>query len=140
MLAPTVPSRPRFQPLPHPHRRVERRRYRPTDTASALISAFDHAVARAELDAAILVDEYGMLVSKNTTDLDLNQLAAVTPIVARGHAAAAIRRRGEERELCVREVEILGETLFVAALGGDKGPREREASTIAAAADRILNA
>jgi hypothetical protein len=140
MLSPTAPSRFRLPPLPHPQRRVERRRYRPTDTASALISAFDHAVARAELDAAILVDEYGMLVSKNTTELDLNQLAAVTPIVARGHAAAAIRRRGEERELSVQEVEILGEKLFVAALGGTKGPRERETTTIAAAADRILNA
>ena len=139
MLTSTTDLRPRLAPLPHPSRRLERRLNRPSDTASALISAFDHAVRRADLDAALLVDEYGMLVSKSSTALDLSQLAAVTPIVARGLAGAAIRRRGEVREYCVREVEILGETLYVAALGGTRGPRERETSTIAAAANRILN-
>lgn len=139
MLTSSVPDRHRLLPLPHPSRRIERRRNRPSDTASALISAFDHAVRRADLDAALLVDEYGMLVSKSTTGLDLNQLAAVTPIVARGLASAAIRRRGKVRELCVREVEVLGETLYVAALGGSRDPRERETTMIAAATDRILN-
>ncbi|MCA9634465.1 MAG: hypothetical protein KC420_00335 [Myxococcales bacterium] len=129
----------RIAPLPHPHRRIERRRNRPSDTSSALISAFDHAVARAELDAALLVDEEGMLVTKSSTSLDLNQLAAITPIVGRGLAEAAIKRNGQEREFSVRQLEILGETLFVAALGGQRGPRERETLTIAAAADRILN-
>jgi len=78
-------------------------------------------------------------VSKSSTRLDLSQLAAVTPIVARGLAAAAIRRRGKVREFCVRQVEILGETLYVAALGGSKELRERETTMIAAAADRILS-
>ncbi len=139
MLTPTSTERHHISPLPHPSRRVERRRMRPTDSAGALVSAFDHAVRRANLDAALLVDEFGMLVSKSTTGLDLHQLAAVTPIVARGLAGAAIRRRGKVRGFTVREVEILGETLYVGTLGGARDPRERETSMIAAAADRILS-
>ena len=36
----------RLSPLPRPGQPRERRRHRPTDTSSALISAFDHAVRR----------------------------------------------------------------------------------------------
>lgn len=129
----------RLPPLPRPGRPRERRRHRPSDTSSALISAFDHAVRRGGLDAVLLVDEFGMLVSKSTTELDLAQLAAVTPIVGRGVADAAIRRGGEARGLSVQTVEILGEVLYVAALGGARGAREREVKTSLAAADRILN-
>ncbi|MBK8261412.1 MAG: hypothetical protein IPK80_08730 [Nannocystis sp.] len=138
----TTPSRTplRLPPLPRPGLPVERRRQRHGDTASALIAAFDHAVLRGGLDAVLLVDEYGMLVSKSSTSLDLIQLAAVTPIIGRGLANATIRRRGRERVLSVRQVEVLGETLYVAALGGAREPREREAATTASATTRILAA
>ena len=109
----------RLPPLPRPGRPLfERRRNRPDDTASALVSAFDHAVQRAELDLAML--------------------AAVTPLVARGSARAAVRRDGVEREYSVRSIKVLGETLFVGALGGNFGPRERELATSANATRRIL--
>lgn len=129
----------RLPPLPHPSRPRERRRHRPTDTSSALVAAFDRAVQRGGLDAVLLVDEYGMLVSKSTTELDLAQLAAVTPIVGRGVADAAIRRGGAARGLSVQPVEILGEVLYVAALGGVRLSREREVKFSLEAADRILN-
>lgn len=117
---------------------VDRRRTRPTDTASALISAFDHAVARADLDALIIADESGILVSNNTTDLDLAMLAAVTPLVARGTAKALIRRDGAPLEFSVRTIEVLGETLYVGALGGTFNNRERELTVSASATKRIL--
>ena len=83
----------RLPPLPRPGRPLfERRRHRPDDTASALVSAFDHAVQRAELDVLIVTDESGILVSNSTTELDLAMLAAVTPLVARGSARANVRR------------------------------------------------
>lgn len=129
----------RLPPLPHPNRPRERRHNRPTDTSSALIAAFDHAVQRGGLDVILLVDEFGMLVSKSSTDLDLAQLAAVTPIVGRGVADAAIRRGGAARGLSVQPVEILGEVLYVAALGGARVAREREVKKSLEAADRILN-
>jgi hypothetical protein len=131
----------RLSRLPHPRRPlVDRRQTRPMDTATALISAFDHSVARADLDALIVADESGILVSNNTTDLDLSMLAAVTPLVARGTAKAMIRRDGLPLELSVRTIEVLGETLYVAALGGSFGNRERELATSASATKRILMA
>jgi ketopantoate hydroxymethyltransferase len=108
------------------------------DTATALISAFDHAVARADLDALIVADESGILVSNNTTELDLAMLAAVTPLVARGTAKALIRRDGAQLEFSVRTIEVLGETLYVGALGGNFNNRERELTASASAARRIL--
>jgi hypothetical protein len=129
----------RLPPLPRPGRPlVERRRNRSEDTATALISAFDHAVARGGLDAVIVADEAGTIVSNSTTDLDLSMLAAVTPLVARGSARASVKRDGNPREFSVRAIEVLGETLYVGALGGNFGPRERELATSASAAKRIL--
>ena len=120
------------------HSTFERRRHRPTDTAAALISAFDHAAQRGDLDVLIVTDEAGILVSSSTTELDLAMLAAVTPLVARGSARANIKRDGAEREYSVRCIKVLGETLYVGALGGKFGPRERELATTASAARRIL--
>lgn len=129
----------RVPPLPRPGRPLfERRRSRPTETAAALISAFDHAARRAELDVLIVTDEAGILVSSSTTELDLAMLAAVTPLVARGSAKANVRRDGSTREYSVRSIQVLGETLYVGALGGKFGPRERELATTASATKRIL--
>lgn len=129
----------RVPPLPRPGRPLfERRRSRPTETAAALISAFDHAARRAELDVLIVTDEAGILVSSSTTELDLAMLAAVTPLVARGAAKANVRRDGSMREYSVRSIQVLGETLYVGALGGKFGPRERELATTASATKRIL--
>lgn len=130
----TSPLRPQLPRRPL----IDRRRKRPTDTASALVAAFDHAVARADLDALIIADESGILVSNNTTELDLAMLAAVTPLVARGTAKALIRRDGAPLELSVRTIEVLGETLYVAALGGTFNGRERELTVSASATKRIL--
>ena len=98
----------------------------------------DDAGQRAELDVLIVTDEAGILVSASTTELDLAMLAAVTPLVARGSARANVRRDGVEREYSVRSIKVLGETLFVGALGGNFGPRERELATSANATRRIL--
>ena len=131
--SPIRPSLPR-RPL------VDRRcLMRPMDTASALIAAFDHAAARADLDAVIVADDAGILVSNNSTDLDLSMLAAVTPLVARGTAKAMIRRDGVPLEFSVRTIEVLGETLYVGALGGSFNNRERELTITASATTRILN-
>lgn len=111
---------------------------RPSDVASALISAFDHAVRRAELDLVMVADEFGTVVANSSTHLDLAELAAVTPIVGRGQATALIHRRGKQRELSVRRMRVMGELLYVAALGGTTRRREREVVTTAAAARRIL--
>lgn len=136
-----VPAKPplRVPPLPRPGRPLfERRRDRPNETAAALVSAFDHAARRGELDVLIVTDEAGILVSSSTTELDLSMLAAVTPLVARGTAKANVKRDGNEREYSVRSIKVLGETLYVGALGGKFGPRERELATTASATKRIL--
>lgn len=130
----------RLPPLPRPGKPLfdRRRMNRPEDTKSALIAAFDSAVARGQLDLVVVADEAGTVVSHSSTDLDLSMLAAVTPLVARGRARASVKRDGEERGLSVKSIEVLGETLYVAALGGKFGPRERELATSASATKRIL--
>lgn len=129
----------RLPPLPRPGKPLyERRRNRPSDTKAALVAAFDGAVSRGELDLVVVADESGTVVSNSTTELDLTMLAAVTPIVGRGRARACVKRDGEERGLSVRAIDVLGETLYVACLGGKFGPRERELATSASAMRRIL--
>jgi hypothetical protein len=135
-----TPQRPlRLPPLPRPGKPLyERRRNRPEDTKSALVAAFDCAVARGELDLVCVADESGLIVSNSSTELDLTMLAAVTPLVGRGRARATVKHNGVERGLSVRTLDVLGETLYVAALGGNFGPRERELALSTSALRRIL--
>jgi hypothetical protein len=85
-----------------------------------------------------VVDEQGMLVAKSDTDLDLTMLAAVTPIVGRGKAVPRVRRSGQPLEMSVDTLELLGEVLYVAALGGTYRNRVREVAGSMAAARRIM--
>lgn len=133
------PSRLRLRPLPRPGRStVERRRRRSTNAAEAIELALSYSARRGHLDAVLLVDESGMLVAKSDTELDLTMLAAITPIVGRGKAVPRVRRKGELREMSVNTVEVLGEVLYVAALGGNYRNRAREVAGTMAAARRIL--
>jgi len=129
----------RLPPLPRPGKPLyERRRQRPSDAKSALVAALDGAVNRGGLDLVMIADESGTVVSNSSTELDLTMLAAVAPIVGRGRARACVKRDGEERGLSVKAIELLGETLYVACLGGKFGPRERELALSVAATRRIL--
>jgi hypothetical protein len=129
----------RLPRLPRPGRpSEERRKQRSANVADALAMALDGAVDQGELDAVVVTDDFGMVVSSNHTELDIGMLAAVTPIVARGRAIARIKRSGERRDLSVRTVSVLGETLHVAALGGERASRQRGAALSAAAVSRIL--
>lgn len=120
------------------NRLEERRRQRPNGAAHALQRALNSAADRAGLDVLMLADEGGMVVCNSQTGLDLSMLAAVTPMVARGRVKASIKRRGESKQLSVRSIDLLGETFYVAALGGQFGAREREVACGVAAARRIL--
>lgn len=129
----------RLRPLPRPGRStIERRRRRSNNMAEALELALTCAAKRGQLDAVLVVDESGMLVSKSDTDLDLTMLAAITPIVGRGKAVPRVRRQGELREMSVDTMEIMGELLYVAALGGSYRMRSREVAGSMAATRRIL--
>lgn len=133
------PERLRLRPLPRPGgATVERRRRRSTNAAEALELALTSAARRGQLDAVLVVDDSGMLVSKSETELDLTMLAAVTPIIGRGKAVPRVRRDGQLRELSVDTMEVLGEVLYVAALGGSYRARSREVAGSMAATRRIL--
>lgn len=129
----------RFQPLPRPGMKTrERRRRRAENPARALELALTAAAGRGALDAVLLADDFGMIVSKSDTGLDLEDVAAVTPIVGRGRGAASIRRGGEPRSLGVRTVSLGDELLYLAAVGGTDEARNRELDAVAKAASRIL--
>lgn len=119
---------------------IERRHNRSESTAEALELALTSAANRAQLDALLLVDDAGLVVSQNHSSIDLSMLAAVTPIIGRGKALPRIKRGGEKREMSVRPLDFEGEVLYVAAVGGDTSSRNREVGSTIAAAKRILAA
>jgi len=131
----------RIAKLPKPHRgNVDRRIQRSNNCADALELALSSSASRANLDALLLVDDSGLLVSQNATSLDLSMLAAVTPIIGRGKALPRIKRNGTKRDMSVKQLEIDGDVLYVAALGGDSSSRQRELTRSLRAAQRILAA
>ena len=131
----------RLTKLPKPQRgNTDRRINRSENCADALELALSSSASRANLDAVLLVDDTGLLISHNCTSLDLTMLAAVTPIIGRGKALPRIKRNGEKRDLSVCELEVDGDVLYVAALGGDSNSRRRELGRSLRAAQRILAA
>ena len=136
----------RLPRLPHPkrpkpspdHSPRERRVDRADSTAHALEKALSASVRRAGLEAVVIADDRGMMVSSSRTPVGLDLLAAVMPIVARGEARAKISHRGSSREFSVCSMDLWGERIHVGALGGDLFGRERELHKSSRAAARIL--
>lgn len=136
----------RLPRLPHPkrpkpspdHAPRERRVDRPDATADALERALQASVRRAGLEAVVIADDRGMMVSSSAAPYGLDLLAAVMPIVARGEARAKISHRGRDREFSVCTMDLWGERLHVGALGGDFLGRERELHKSSRAVSRIL--
>ena len=127
--------------LPRPGRPMKERRVRRSKSAvDALKLAMNQSAERAQCDAVVIADDDGMVVCQSTTCLELEMLAAVAPIVARGEARATVKRRGEPRELSVHSLTLLGEVLHVAVLGGEARARTRELATVVSATRRILAA
>lgn len=140
---PLLPRSPRrgfrVQRLPRPGPPTcERRRERSADAATALGLALTRAADRSDLDVVLIVDDGGLVVANSKTNVDLSMLAAVTPIVGRGRALPRVRRNGVPREMSVRPVELLGELMYVAAVGGERRHRVREVQGTVAAFKRIL--
>jgi hypothetical protein len=129
----------RITPLPRPGRRpAERRKQRSAATAEALQLALSAAANEGQLDVVLVADDFGMLVASSHTPLDLEMLAAITPIVSRGRAKASVKRNGEQRELSVKSIKVLDETLHVAALGGDPSERALAVMRSVTVARRLL--
>jgi len=129
----------RVRPLPRPGGALhDRRRRRSGSAAVAIELALTSAAVRGGLDAVLVVDDDGMLVAKSRTPHDLTLLAAITPIVGRGHALPRIKKDGQPRDMTVKALELDGETFYVAAVGGRYLSRTRELTESVLAAQRIL--
>lgn len=126
----------RVSPLPRPGRVIERRKRRSSAAGTALEMAL--SAAAEGLDVVLIADDSGMLVASSHTPLDLEMLAAITPIVSRGRAKANVKRNGEQRELSVKSIRVFDETLHIAALGGDASMRALGVMRTVTAARRIL--
>lgn len=129
----------RVRPLPRPDGvHGDRRKRRSASVAVAIELALTSAAARGGLEALLVVDDDGILVARSRCQIDLSMLAAVTPIVGRGQAVPRIKREGQPLDLSVETIELGGERLYVAALGGRYLDRRRELADGVAAAQRIL--
>jgi ketopantoate hydroxymethyltransferase len=129
----------RLRPLPRPQRPTyERRCNRAEDAHTALQLALTAASRRSGLDVVLVADTMGMLVTSSRSDVDLSMLAAVTPIVGRGQGIPRIKRDGKKRSMSVRPMQLFGETLYVAAVGGSHNGRRRELAGGCAVLQRIL--
>jgi hypothetical protein len=128
----------RVRPLPRPGQQIDRRTQRSDSAADALRMALTNAARRGALEAVLLVDDDGMLVAQSDTDLELELLAAVTPIVGRGKDIPRVRRGDTMLHLSVCPVEMHDELLYLAVLGGTPLTRRRELAGSVAAARRIL--
>jgi hypothetical protein len=128
----------RVTPLPRPGRVLERRKQRSASAGDALELALSAAAEAGELDVILVADDSGMLVASSHTALDLEMLAAITPIVSRGRAKASVKRNGDQRELSVKSLRVWDETLHIAALGGDAPSRALGVMRSVTAARRIL--
>jgi hypothetical protein len=88
----------RVTPLPRPGRRAsERRRNRSSSAGEALELALSAAAHESQLDVVLIADDFGMLVASSHTALDLEMLAAITPIVSRGRPRPASAQRRAAR-------------------------------------------
>jgi hypothetical protein len=129
----------RVRRLPWPRTPLrERRRDRSDDPNQAMRLALDRAARRGELDAVFIADDTGLLVAQSKTSVDLGMIAAVMPIVGRGKASARVKRNGNPREITVQTLQLHAQTLYVGALGGERGARMREVASSIAATRRIL--
>ena len=100
--------------------------------------ALSAAANESQLDVVLIADDFGMLVASSHTPLDLEMLAAITPIVSRGRAKASVKRNGEQRELSVKSIKVMDETLHIAALGGDPSTRAMGVMRSVTVARRLL--
>jgi hypothetical protein len=117
---------------------LERRTVRSLGAGDAMTHALDWAVSRSDLDGALIADDDGFLVSANRGDLDLEAVAAILPILARGDSSMQIRRSGIVRGLTVTSFQLGDETIHVGLLGGTAAARRTEVPRICAATRRIL--
>lgn len=135
-----------IKPLPHPKRfsektlLLERRKTRSPGAADAMQRMLDAAAKRAKLQTLLVADAGGLVVCKSDGKLDVAMIAAVAPIVGQGRAKASIKCAGKPVDITVREIELEGESMYVTAVGGKFGDREREVAASVAAAHRILAA
>ena len=100
--------------------------------------ALDGSAKRGGLAAVVVTDDFGMLVSHSNASFELDMLAAVTPLVARGGTRARVEHRGQPCELKVQSIDLLGERLHFACLGGNARGRAMAMRDSLAATQRIL--
>lgn len=117
----------------------ERRCVRTDSAGEAVELALTWSVARGELVAIVMGDADGRVVCHSRTDIDLNSVAAVLPLVEQGQTVARVSHFGQGFPIVVRKFKIRDEVFYLGVLGGSAETREQEADRSMAAAIRILS-
>lgn len=96
----------------------ERRVRRSTHRDLALGFQLEHVKDRGRLEALVLADEHGLIVSKAGDPPVCRELAAIAPLIAKSILGIPMPPLLRGAEVAVRVVHVYGRPLYLASVGG----------------------
>jgi len=99
-------------------RMSERRTRRSANRSVALTYQLEHAVARGRLEAFVLSDAAGLVIASAGDRAVCEELGAIAPLMRRSPFAMPMPPLLLGADVAIRSVQVLGQSLFLAATGG----------------------
>jgi hypothetical protein len=96
----------------------ERRNRRSSDSRVALHYQLEHSRHQGGLEALVLADEDGLVVSSSGDRAMCTELAAVAPLMSRAVMGMPLPPLLQGAEVTIRPLTLNGQELFLAAAGG----------------------
>ena len=97
----------------------DRRQRRSSDRQTALRYQLDHIRDRGRIEALVVVDDQGIVVASSGEDGVCEELGAVAPLMSRSPLGMPLSPLLTGGEVAVRPLELQGQRLFLACLGGN---------------------
>ncbi|MGB0680533.1 MAG: hypothetical protein ACPGUV_12800 [Polyangiales bacterium] len=97
---------------------VERRQRRSDNPNGALVFQLENVRDRGGMRALVLADADGLLVAAAGEHALAEEIGALAPLIARATDAGITRHHEELEPVAVRPVQLLGQQLYLAGVGG----------------------
>jgi hypothetical protein len=115
----------------------DRRQRRSADRYVALRYQLEYTRDRGSLEALVLADDDGLLIASSGDAAVCAELGAVAPLVVQSALGMPLPPLLKGAEVAVRPVEIYGQRLFLAAVGGNVA-RDAHLTSSKTGVERIL--